>query len=96
MNIVADESVDGQMVTMLRSAGHAVVFIAELDPGIDDEEVPRRSLEAGAVLLTADKDFGELVYRKGLRYSGIVLLRLTGLSSDKAAMYSGTGVRGVR
>ena len=42
MKIVADESVDKQIVDRLRSSGHEVLFIAELDPGIDDEAVLTR------------------------------------------------------
>ena len=59
MKIVADESIDKQIVDRLRSDGHDVVFIAELDPGIEDEAVLLRSRESTSVLLTADKDFGD-------------------------------------
>ena len=52
MNIVADESVDKQIVERLRVDGHDVLFIAELDPGIDDETVLGHSRQANAVLLT--------------------------------------------
>ena len=85
MRIVADESIDKQIVDRLRFNGHDVVFIAELDPGIEDEAVPLRSRESDAVLLTADKDFGELVFRQRLLHSGIVLIRLTGLGPETKA-----------
>ncbi|MGH7407012.1 MAG: DUF5615 family PIN-like protein, partial [Candidatus Methylomirabilales bacterium] len=32
-------------------------------------------------MLTADKDFGELVFRQGRAHPGVVLLRLAGLSN---------------
>jgi len=70
LKIVADESVDKQIVDGLRSNGHNVLFIAELVPGIDDEAVLLRSRESNAILLTADKDFGELVFRQRLLHSG--------------------------
>jgi predicted nuclease of predicted toxin-antitoxin system len=82
VKIVADESVDKQIVDRLRSDGHDVVFIAELDPGIDDEAVLLRSQESNAVLLTADKDFGELVFRQGLLHSGVVLVRLADVEAE--------------
>jgi Domain of unknown function (DUF5615) len=50
-----------------------VLYIAELDPGIDDDTVLAKSRESRAVLLTADKDFGELVFRQHLLHSGVVL-----------------------
>ena len=85
MKIVADESIDKQIVDRLRSDGHDVVFIAELDPGIEDEAVLLRSRESNSVLLTADKDFGELVFRQRLLHSGIVLIRLAGLKPETKA-----------
>jgi predicted nuclease of predicted toxin-antitoxin system len=85
VNLVADESVDKQIVDQLRSLGHKVLYVAELDPGIDDEAVLSRSHEATALLLTSDKDFGELVFRQGRQHSGILLIRLEGLSPDRKA-----------
>lgn len=85
MKIVADESVDKQIVDALRSNGHNVLFIAELAPGIDDEAVLLRSRESNAILLTADKDFGELVFRQRLLHAGVVLIRLAGLKPETKA-----------
>ena len=91
MKIVADESIDKQIVDRLRSDGHDVVFIAELDPGIEDEAVLLRSRESNSVLLTADKDFGELVFRQRLLHSGIVLIRWAGLKPEtKTELAGGT------
>jgi predicted nuclease of predicted toxin-antitoxin system len=85
LKVVADESVDRQIVERLRLDGHDVLFIAELDPGIDDETVLDHSRRANAVLLTADKDFGELVFRQHLVHSGALLIRLAGLKPDLKA-----------
>ena len=85
MKIVADESVDKQIVDRLRADGHEVLFVAELDPGIDDETVLLRSRQSSALLLTADKDFGELVFRQRLLHSGVLLIRLAGLTPDRKA-----------
>jgi len=85
MNLVADESVDGQIVASLRDAGHRVVYVAEFDAGIQDEAVLGRAVEFGALLVTADKDFGELVFRQGRAQSGVVLLRLAGLPAVRKA-----------
>jgi predicted nuclease of predicted toxin-antitoxin system len=63
---VAEESVDGLVVSRLRHDGHNVVFIAEFDAGIGDIDVLTISRENDALLFTADKDFGDLVFRRGL------------------------------
>ena len=85
MKIVADESVDKQIVDKLRTQGHDVLYVAELAPGIDDEAVLLRSRESNALLLTADKDFGDLVFRQRLLHSGVLLIRLAGLTPDEKA-----------
>jgi predicted nuclease of predicted toxin-antitoxin system len=85
VNIIADEGVDAQIVSALRSAGHPVLYVAELAPGISDEDVLGRSRRSGSLLLTADKDFGELVFRQRLLHSGILLIRLGGVSPDEKA-----------
>jgi predicted nuclease of predicted toxin-antitoxin system len=82
---VADENVDKEIVERLRAHGHDVVSIADEDPGIDDQTVLDRSLRVDGVLLTADKDFGDLVFRQRLLHSGILLIRLAGVGSDVKA-----------
>lgn len=82
MKIVADESVDQQIVNRLRAQGHEVWFVAEQAPGIDDEEVLEHSRDRDAILVTADKDFGELVFRQRRLHSGVVLIRLTGIRPE--------------
>ncbi len=80
---MADESVDKQIVARLRAGGHRVVFIAESEPSVSDEIVLARSREQDAVLVTADKDFGELVFRQHITHCGILLVRLAGIPSDE-------------
>jgi predicted nuclease of predicted toxin-antitoxin system len=80
VNFLADESVDGQIVEGLRRNGHLVRYIAEMEPGISDESVLELANQENLLLLTADRDFGELVFRQGLFGPGIVLIRLAGLS----------------
>lgn len=64
MNLLADESVERQVVERLRQEGLVVLYVAEMEPGITDEVVLERANHAGALLLTADKDFGELIFRE--------------------------------
>ncbi len=75
--IVADESVDFRIVTKLRDANFAVFSIAESKSSITDEEVLSIAVSKNALLITEDKDFGELVFRFQLKHRGILLLRLT-------------------
>lgn len=89
MKILADENIDQQIVSRLRSDGHDVSYVAEFDVGVDDETVLLKSRELGAILLTGDKDFGELVFRQKKEHPGIVLIRLAGLKAEwKAELVS--------
>jgi predicted nuclease of predicted toxin-antitoxin system len=90
MKFLADENMDVPIVKRLRQENHEVWYVAEMEPGISDDEVLALANREGAILITADKDFGELVFRLRYLSTGIILLRLMGLSiatkSDIIAM----------
>jgi predicted nuclease of predicted toxin-antitoxin system len=83
MILFADESVERQIVEALRLEGHVVASVAEMSPSISDDDVLRDANSQGAILLTADKDFGELVFRLRRVHAGVILLRLAGLSTPE-------------
>ena len=76
-SIVADESVDFRIVTELRNSGHDVYSIAEENPTIKENIVLKIAFDKQALLLTEDKDFGELVFRLQLKHNGVLLIRLS-------------------
>lgn len=76
MRWLADECVDASLVRRLRAAGHDVLYVAELGAGAIDAEVLQRANEEDRLLLTEDKDFGELVFRSRQRAHGIILVRI--------------------
>jgi predicted nuclease of predicted toxin-antitoxin system len=73
---LADECIDAGSISHLRAAGHDVLYMAELAPSVSDAEVMARARSEQRILLTEDKDFGDLVFRRGLSVTGIVLLRI--------------------
>ena len=81
MKFLADECIDRQIVDRLRDDGHTVLYVAELEPGISDDEVLNLANKEDAILLTADTDFGELVFRQEKVAYGVILVRLAGLLS---------------
>jgi predicted nuclease of predicted toxin-antitoxin system len=93
MNFLADESVDRQIVDALREDGHAVLYVTEMDPGISDDEVLDKAEKGSAILITADKDFGELVFRQQRITKGVVLVRLAGLLPSKKAEIASTMIK---
>lgn len=85
MKFLADESIDRPIVEKLRQEGYKVWYVAEMEPGISDDMVLDIANRESALLLTADKDFGELVFRLHRLMSGIILIRLAGLSPQLKA-----------
>jgi predicted nuclease of predicted toxin-antitoxin system len=75
MRLLADECVDGRLVAGLRGAGHDVVAVRLASRGASDRSVIEMARREGRVLVTEDKDFGDLVFRHGLRVPGLILLR---------------------
>jgi len=86
MLLVADESVDAPIYRLLREQGHSIYAIVENNAGISDDQVLDIAVQHKAILITQDKDFGELVYRLGKAHYGILLLRLAGMRPGDKAM----------
>ena len=77
MRICASENIPEDCVSRLRQSGHDVSWIRETAPGSADSDVLARALAEDRLLTTFDKDFGELVFRRGAKAShGIVLFRI--------------------
>ena len=84
MRILANENVPGEMVEALRQSGHDVMWVRTDAPGSLDEEVLRRAHTEQRLILTFDKDFGELALRTQPGVAdGVVLLRIR--AADPAA-----------
>ena len=63
--LLADENIPAKAILAFRVAGLDVVSIREHAPGITDEEVLRLAVAQGRVLVTFDRDFGELIFGQG-------------------------------
>lgn len=87
MKIVADENMAHGIVARLRASGHEVIFIAEIAQGNADIDVLALALQEQAIVLTDDKDFGDLVMFQKRPSWGVILAHLDGISvSDRAEM----------
>ncbi|MGH2354134.1 MAG: DUF5615 family PIN-like protein [Chloroflexota bacterium] len=83
MRLLANENFPGDAVAALRARGHDVAWVHADAPGSQDDDVLARASAEGRVLVTFDKDFGELALRAGLpASSGVVLFRISRPSSE--------------
>lgn len=86
MRILANENFPSIAVDALRSHGHDVAWIRTDAPGSRDVDVLRRAQAEDRIVVTFDKDFGELAFRSRLpATSGIILFRISMSSSDYVA-----------
>lgn len=77
MRFLANENFPGVAVMVLRAAGHDVAWGREDNPGIADQDVLAWAVREARVLLTFDKDFGELAWHARLPADcGVILFRL--------------------
>ncbi|MFM8434165.1 MAG: DUF5615 family PIN-like protein, partial [Planctomycetia bacterium] len=93
MRFLADEGVDGAIVGGLRSDGHDVRWMAEEPGGTKDNVVLGAAVGDARILITEDKDFGELVYRQRLHHRGVVLVRVDGISNDNKGCIVARAIR---
>src|SRR3954467_13381883 len=77
MRFLADENFPGAAVRALQKAGHDIVSVTDDASGSGDSDVLRRAAREGRILLTFDKDFGELARNAALpAVCGVVLFRI--------------------
>jgi len=88
MRFLANENIPREVVAALREAGHDAAWVHADAPGTSDEQVLDRARREVRVLLTFDKDFGALVFRRGATASrGVILFRIPLDQPDKLAAW---------
>jgi predicted nuclease of predicted toxin-antitoxin system len=75
MRFLADEGCDFAVVRRLRQEGFDVVAVAEITPRAEDGDVVDLAVRERRILLTEDKDFGQLLYAHGKAVPGVLFLR---------------------
>ncbi len=76
MRFLVDECTGPRVADWLRKNGHEVFSIYDEARGMSDEKIIAKAYEEKYILLTNDKDFGELVIRQKKQHKGVILLRL--------------------
>jgi predicted nuclease of predicted toxin-antitoxin system len=77
VKFIVDESTGKAVVQLLRQLGYDVLAVSESMSQASDADILKRALENSRILITNDKDFGELIYRSGKAHAGVILLRLS-------------------
>ena len=81
LRFLVDESTGDAVANMLRQHGFDVLSVSKVLPQADDTVILQFAVIDERIVITNDKDFGEMVYRDHLSQRGIVLLRLLDTSA---------------
>ncbi len=77
MKFLLDQSTDARLLSYLRDRDYDATRIGgDYPSGLPDERVLAIAREEGRILITDDRDFGELIFRRGLAHAGVIFLRL--------------------
>ena len=95
MRLLANENFPLDAVEALRENGHDVAWVREDSPGETDKNILLRAKTEERIILTFDKDFGELAFRSKVpANSGIILFRITPISPQYIAKAAAQALSG--
>jgi len=83
IRFIVDMGVSKKVEDWLSKNHYDIKAIRDIDPRMRDIDVLRLAITEKRMVITMDKDFGELVFNSGLNHSGVLLLRLEDANSDK-------------
>jgi predicted nuclease of predicted toxin-antitoxin system len=83
--IVADENISAVIIERLRAARWEVISIWESARGSSDTKILEIASRADALVITDDRDFGDLVFHQLHSTNGVMFLRLEGWSREQRA-----------
>ena len=73
--IIFDENVHQVFVDLIVDKGYKILSIKNEHAGISDKEIMQLAKSLSGIIVTEDKDFGELVYSHGVRDCSVIFLR---------------------
>lgn len=87
LKFLVDESSGKKLFSFLLKNGFDVKFVTDIIPGASDKKVLEFAEKENRILITNDKDFGELIFRLNKPSSGVILLRLKNDSPKNRQKY---------
>lgn len=83
MKFLVDVGVGVGVESCLKKAGYSVLSMREVDCSAQDIEILHLAVEEQRMIVTMDKDFGELVFNSGIPHAGVLLLRLENATGEQ-------------
>ncbi|MBI4688664.1 MAG: DUF5615 family PIN-like protein [Nitrospirae bacterium] len=85
MKFLVDVGVGKKVERWLKENGYDVKSVRDINPKEKDAEILNFAAAEGRMVITMDKDFGELVYNSGRLHSGVMILRLDDANGSRKA-----------
>ena len=87
LKFILDVGVGSRVWQYLTANGYDAKFITAINPSMSDSDILFIAESESRMVITMDKDFGELVYHSGKAHKGVLLLRLEdAMGEEKAAV----------
>ena len=83
LKFLIDVGVGKGIEKYLHAEGYDIKAVRDIDPCLEDEKIIRTAFLENRMVITMDKDFGELVYHSLMEHSGVLLLRLEDATGSK-------------
>ena len=83
MKFLVDAGVGSKVEVWLKKNGYDVKAIREIDIGAKDADILRLAASDERMVITMDKDFGELVYNSEITHTGVLILRLEDATGEE-------------
>jgi predicted nuclease of predicted toxin-antitoxin system len=76
MKFLVDECIGPTVARWLQKNNYDVISVYDDLPGIDDDSVLEKAFLETRILITCDKDFGEMIFKNKMQHCGVIFLRL--------------------
>ena len=76
MRFLVDECTEPAVARWLVSQNHEVFSVYDVSPGMKDGDILRQAVVENRIIITNDKDFGDMIYRERRPHCGVIFLRL--------------------
>ena len=83
IKLLVDVGVGKAVDLWLLDHGYNTKSVRDIDPRMSDREILKIAVSEGRMVVTMDKDFGDLVYNSGQPHAGVLLLRLEEGNTDE-------------
>jgi predicted nuclease of predicted toxin-antitoxin system len=83
LKLLVDVGVGKKVDLWLSAYGYNIKSVRDINPRMPDQDILKMAVSEGRMVVTMDKDFGDLVYNSGQPHAGVLLLRLEDESSDE-------------